>query len=94
MKLNNANTNKIRNDNSAVLGKQAPAPGKFPPEWHILEFLAQMADLIADGKNMYVVIGSTQDKTSLTFSVKGDLGNMAVYAGSLAELGLQLKPIL
>ena len=94
MKLDNTNSNKIRNDNSKVLGNGAPAPGKTPPEWHVLDFLAQMCDLIAEGKNMYVVIGSTQDKTALTFSIKGDLGAKTLFAGSLAELGLQLKPLL
>jgi len=52
----------------------------------ILYLIADVLDVIAEGHNTYVIIGSTKAKDAYTISVKGDDEQDTIYADEWDEL--------
>ena len=60
----------------------------------LLRLIAEIIDMIAVGDNVYLVLGSTKDRSALTLTIKGDAEVQPVYAGSLLGLSRGVKLLL
>lgn len=78
---------RIKPTNLAELEDAVKDGGDTKPFDALLTAIAGTLDELANGADVYILIGATRDGNSLVFNLKGTDGPGAVYAKSLKELG-------
>lgn len=84
--LSKANEDRLLSDDRHIIGDTS--------YYELLQLVAQMFDNIADGEDMYMILGATSNKTSFVLTVKHNGTPTSIYAQSLVELGLASKDLL
>jgi hypothetical protein len=87
VKLDGHKDEQIRGNNRAWLDQHLHDAKLRPEHISLLQLVADMLDLIAKDNNIWMTIGATKNHSSFTVSIKGDLGNGAIYGRDLGELG-------
>jgi len=91
MKALNSQTTTLVKDNAAVLITYEGSLLKDTPYYGMLTLIAEMFDMIAQGENAYMVIGSTSNKSAFSVTLNAVGGKDARYAASLEQLAMAME---
>jgi len=86
VKLNNAHTHSLANNNKATVAEYQNKKLQDTPYYDLPCVLADMLDTIAAGDNCYCVIGSTSSKTAFSIAMNAGAGKDARYGPDLLAL--------
>ena len=94
MKLKAQATERIPEGNEAAFLQQAALPKGGSSYVPLVQLIAQMCDMIAQGQDIFMIIGATQKKDSLSLTVKFNGEATSVYATNLVGLATQSSTLL
>ena len=94
MKTSNASPSQLSHENLALLRQQFDR-AKLPTSvTGVALLIADMCDEIAQGKDVYMIISSTRNKSAFSLSVKAVDAPEPIYADSFAELSVAAAGLL
>lgn len=84
LKLGKPQAAQINPENATELEAWMKTKLADTPYLSILRVIAEMLDSSAKGQNIYAIIGTTKDKSAISFTVKQDGGGDARYGDTMA----------
>lgn len=94
LKLNKAVTNALLRTNAANLEEVKAVPFETTDFFGFIKVLAVMFDDIANGEDMYAIIGATSKRDAYTLTIKQNGAPTTVYGSSLEDLAAKLSDLL
>lgn len=94
MKKTSKASPQLHTANLETLRKLTGPVDKMDSQFGLLLLIADMMDEIAKGRNMYMVIGSTQNGSAFSVTVKGEDAPAPMYGAWLGDLGTQALDLL
>lgn len=88
LKLGKAQAAQINPESSSELEGWAKTKLMETPYYHLLRVMAEMLDSAAKGQNIYLILGTTKDKSAISCTIKQDGGGDARYGDTLAGVGV------
>jgi len=84
--LSKANAERLVSDVSDDIGNSLYYP--------LMQLIAEAFDAIADGEDVYIILGATSNKSAFVCTVKQDGSPTSVYGPSLTDLSLAVQNLL
>lgn len=94
MKLTQSVSARLEAENELKLAQSMAKDKSAARYLPLLQLVAQMCDMIANGENIYMIIGATSKKDSYSLSVKLNNEATTVYASTLEDLSTQAGTLL
>lgn len=84
----------LRKNNLQVYQEAIKKKQLTPEMLGLLLLIADVLDHVATGSDMYMIIGTTKDRTAFSFNLKHATGNQPGYGADLEELSLKAYSLL
>jgi len=94
MKLNSKQVSRVSGGNEEAFLATAKEPGKGKGYVPFVQLVAQMCDIIAEGGDIFMIVGATSKKDSYSLTVKNNGEATTVYATSFLDLCKQAETLL
>lgn len=88
LKLGKPQAAQINPENLGELESWCKTPLQDTPYYLLLKVMADMLDSSAKGQNIYSILGTTKDKSAISYTVKQDGGGDARYGDTLGAVSL------